>query len=107
MKWGRIYLALLMFTAIIFRSLPDTVFDFFHEHTHTHQLITSDGEYPTLHEEAHACHLADWNFESLDVTQTFFIFYSQSNLLDFIPSVKSLTSLQLIQRIGRAPPVMS
>lgn len=106
MKWGRIYLALLMFTAIIFRSLPDTIFDYFHEHVHTHQLIINNQESPTIHEEAHDCHMVDWNFESNEILPTIFIFYTPTSLSEFLPSVKQLGIFQRIQRIGRAPPVL-
>jgi len=105
MKTLRFALASLFIMASVFRSLPDTVFDLFHEHQHAFNLHTDDSGKEAWQNQVHFCHIADWNYEAFENAVPL---YTMGTPIISLPSFVS-TELTVIGKsvpsIGRAPPV--
>lgn len=105
MKFARISLAVLMLMAIILRSLPDSIFNYLHEHTHISSNDTNSNSNESISDYKHNCHIEDWNFESFEVVETNFqTFQYSSKQILFNTHHELVLSISISQNC-RAPPV--
>lgn len=102
MKSARILLACMMLLAIVFRSLPDSVFDHFHRHEHA-KADSKQGD--AVSNYKHNCHIEDWNFESFEVTETHYHPFQPAEASALVINVIEAASVSIINGTGRAPPV--
>jgi hypothetical protein len=102
MKSARILLAFTMLLAIVFRSLPDSVFDHFHQHEHT----TADSKHGNaVSNYKHNCHIEDWNFESFEVTESHYTSYQPIEVSALLVNEAKGGTISIINLTGRAPPL--
>ncbi len=105
MKFARISLATFMLMAIVLRSLPDTVFDYFHEHHHYQPEEQKTRSGASISEFQHNCHIQDWNFESFEVSETHYQPLQVSNQEDFCLAQPGFSFIISVTQNGRAPPI--
>jgi hypothetical protein len=101
MKGFRILLVFTMLLAIVFKSLPDSIFDHFHQHEHAKADLNkgnSVGNYK------HNCHIEDWNFESFEVAQNHYQTYQPAKVSAVLMNDKEVYTASIIHSTGRAPP---
>ena len=94
-----------MLMAIILRSLPDSVFDYFHSHTHVSYTDFSTDPGTKVEDYKHNCHIEDWNFESFEVTEQQYISPQYTTQQKFSQVHHELVVSVSIPQNGRAPPV--
>lgn len=102
MRLARILLACTMLVATIFKTLPDSVFDYFHHHEHAYNCI---GDEPSVGNYKHLCHVEDWNFEALEATDYPIHYVQNISLTQLVSLPFELATVDTHNGIGRAPPV--
>jgi hypothetical protein len=100
---ARILLASIMLLAIVFKSLPDSVFDYFHNHEHA---LNEPNDHPSIGNYKHNCHIEDWNFETFEVTEHQYQSNQLSATSSYIVAPFELCQNTPLSGIGRAPPVV-
>lgn len=98
-------MALIMLLAIIFRSLPDSVFNFFHTHSHVNTLELKEEAGYSIEDYQHNCQIEDWNYESFEVTENNFQPALSTSANQLCLDNQALFIYISVSPIGRAPPV--
>lgn len=106
MKFARISLAIVMLMAIILRSLPDSIFNYCHEHTHVSSNDVANTSNESINDYKHNCHIENWNFESFEVIEANFQPYQYSSKQVLSTTHHELVLSISISQNGRAPPVV-
>ncbi len=106
MKLARISMAVVMLLAIVLRSLPDSVFNYFHSHTHVSYTDLTQDTDVSIEDHQHNCHIEDWNFESFEVLDQVFLPIQQTIQQRFSITQYELVASFAISQIGRGPPVV-
>jgi hypothetical protein len=106
MKFTGISMAVVMLLAIVLRSLPDSVFNYFHHHTHVSYTDLSADEGSTVKNFQHNCHIGDWNFESFEVNENCFETVQNIHIQPVFSSQTDLSVSLLVSQIGRGPPTV-
>ncbi len=99
-------MAVLMLLAIVLRSLPDSVFNHFHNHRHISYADHSDDEGAVMKDYQHNCHIEDWNFESFEVISNCFQPLHNIQIRSVYSSQVELAISALVSQIGRGPPTV-
>ena len=99
-------MAFIMLTAIVFRSLPDSVFDYFHSHTHVNRLDSASSEGAHYENYSHNCHIAEWNYIAAEVTHSIQLTSTLTGTNQNPPVHLSEYLVSSIISSGRAPPVV-
>lgn len=105
MKFARISMACLMLLAIILKSLPDSVFDFFHQHNHVSSSNAQESAPYSITEYEHNCQIEEWNFETFEVTENNFQPTIENSTRPLTVSQSELAHSILFSPIGRGPPI--
>lgn len=106
MKLARISMAVIMLLAIVLRSLPDSVFNYFHSHTHVSYSDHTQDMGVSIEDHQHNCHIEDWNFESFEVIDQVFLPIQHSIQQRFSNTQYELVTSFTIPQIGRGPPIV-
>jgi hypothetical protein len=91
-----------MLVAIVFRSLPNSVFDHFHTHQHAGN-ITNDKT--SVGDHKHNCHIEDWNFESFDVVHQVHLPFQHAIKQTLTGLFREPMASIVISQTGRGPPL--
>jgi hypothetical protein len=105
MKLVSISMAFMMLMAIILRSLPDSVFNYFHNHTHISYWKQHIGTADVVEDYQHNCHIEDWNFESFELVVELYRPIQHNMAYSYVACHSSFTISISIPQQGRAPPV--
>jgi hypothetical protein len=104
MKLARIGLAVVMLLAVIFRSLPDSVFNYFHQHTHTTAFQGEDNSHTTVEDYKHNCHIEDWNFEAFEIVAFNYVPTRECGQHVVLLTEPAVCLNRFVSQIGRGPP---
>jgi hypothetical protein len=104
MKFARISMAVVMLMALVLRSLPDSVFDYFHSHTHVSCSDCKSSSTQTIEDYQHNCHIEDWNFESFEVSETQITTIQQAQIQPNLTLYHAVLLAKPVSKAGRGPP---
>lgn len=99
-------MAVLMLLAIVLKSLPDSVFNYFHSHTHVSYSEHSKDEGTVIKDYQHNCQIEDWNYESFEVNNHCFQTVQNIQVQPLYSSQTELAVSSLVSQIGRGPPTV-
>lgn len=91
--------------AIILKSLPDSVFNYFHNHTHVSVADPGNAFSHSIVDYKYNCHIEDWNFESFDVTENNHVSFQHASKQIFTSIYPELVISIFISQNDRGPPV--
>jgi len=91
-----------MLTAIVFKTLPDSVFDSFHHHEHA---FNCTGNEPSVGNYKHLCHIEDWNFEALEAHDRSIQYVQNTSVTQVVTLPFALIAPTTSKGVGRAPPI--
>ena len=98
-------MAYIMLMAIALRSLPDSVFNYFHNHTHISSWQHNQAPGDILEDYQHNCQIEDWNFETFEVVDAHYRPIQHVMAQSYFAISSSFTFFISIPQKGRAPPV--
>lgn len=104
MNFARISIAVVMLMALVLRSLPDSVFDYFHSHTHVSCSDCTSSSTTTIEDYKHNCHIEDWNFESFEMSETQIATIHQTQIQPFLAFQHAFIVAKPLCKAGRGPP---
>jgi hypothetical protein len=106
MKMARIGMAVIMLLALIFRSLPDSVFNYFHQHTHTTAYTGKPASHTSVEDYTHNCHIEEWNFESFEMVAFNCIPARECRQHVIAIDEPEVCLTRFVSQIGRGPPMV-
>lgn len=97
-------MAVIMLLAIVFRSLPDSVFNYFHNHTHIGYAEHSTQDRTVVKDYQHNCHIQDWNYETFDLVDNCLKTIPKRGIQPNYLAQVEASAPSFISQIGRGPP---
>lgn len=93
-----------MLVAITLKSLPDSVYDYFHSHTHSSRFHHSSNEGDKLGDYTYTCHIQAWYYETYVAEENHFEISRPQQVPVYGEFRSHASEVKSIVSNGRSPP---